>query len=107
MKFSIKALYNWYRQSLRNPKYRGWIIAGTLAYLFSPIDISPDLFPIVGQIDDLALLTLFVSEISQVLIEGYRQRQAQPAEPVASKAENSGADNFETTVDVDAVPIQD
>ena len=100
MNFSIKAIYNWYRNSLRNQKYRGWIIAGTLAYLVSPIDISPDLFPIVGQIDDLALLTLFVSEISQVLIDSYKQRQ------VNTQTEEDASDGQET-VDVDAVPIQD
>ncbi len=100
MNFSIKALYNWYRNSLRNPKYRGWIIAGTLAYLLSPFDISPDIFPIVGQIDDLALLTLFVSELSQVLIEGYKKRQ------VNTQPDNNESDSQET-VDVDAVPIQD
>ncbi|MGR3276696.1 DUF1232 domain-containing protein [Acaryochloris sp. 'Moss Beach'] len=100
MNFSIKAIYNWYRNSLRNPKYRGWIIAGTLAYLLSPFDISPDIFPIVGQIDDLALLTLFVSELSQVLIEGYKKRQ------VNTQPDSNESDSQET-VDVDAVPIQD
>lgn len=100
MNFSIKAIYNWYRNSLRNPKYRGWMIAGTLAYLLSPFDISPDIFPIVGQIDDLALLTLFVSELSQVLIEGYKKRQ------VNTQPDSNESDSQET-VDVDAVPIQD
>lgn len=100
MNFSIKALYNWYRNSIRNPQYRGWIIVGTLAYLFSPFDLAPDLFPIVGQIDDLALLTLFISELSQVLIEGYKKRQ------VTTQPETDTADTQET-VDVDAIPIQD
>lgn len=100
MNFSIKAIYNWYRNSLRNPKYRGWMIVGTLAYLLSPFDLSPDLFPIVGQIDDLALLTLFISELSQILIEGYKQRQ------VTTQPESNASDS-QNTVDVDAVPIQD
>ncbi|WP_299486565.1 YkvA family protein [Acaryochloris sp. IP29b_bin.137] len=100
MKFSIKALYHWYRNSLRNPKYRGWMIAGTLAYLLSPLDISPEFFPIVGQIDDLAVLTLFISELFQVFIEEYRQRQA------TTRAETAGPEG-QTTVDVDAVPLQD
>lgn len=100
MNFSIKALYNWYRNSLRNPKYRGWMIAGTLAYLLSPFDISPDVFPLIGQIDDLALLTLFVSELSQMFIENYKKRQ------VNTQPESNEADSQET-VDVDAVPIQD
>ncbi|KAI9132907.1 YkvA family protein [Acaryochloris sp. CCMEE 5410] len=100
MNFSIKALYNWYRNSLRNPKYRGWIIAGTLAYLLSPFDISPDVFPLIGQIDDLALLTLFISELSQLFIEDYKKRQ------VNTQPKSNEADSQET-VDVDAVPIQD
>ncbi|NJP11877.1 MAG: DUF1232 domain-containing protein [Leptolyngbyaceae cyanobacterium RU_5_1] len=41
-------LYNWYRNTLRHPKYRWWIILGTLLYLLSPVDISPDMFPILG-----------------------------------------------------------
>lgn len=100
MNFSIKALYNWYRNSLRNPKYRGWIIAGTLAYLLSPFDISPDVFPLIGQIDDLALLTLFISELSQLFIEDYKKRQVN-TQPVSNEADS------QETVDVDAVPIQD
>ncbi|WP_299410487.1 YkvA family protein [Acaryochloris sp. IP29b_bin.148] len=105
MNFSIKALYQWYRNSLRNPKYRAWIIVGTLAYLFSPFDISPDLFPIVGQIDDLALLTLFISEISQLWIENYKQRQVSTQPD--TNASNPHTPDTSETVDVDAVPVQD
>ena len=47
MNFSIQSVYNWYRETLRNPKYRWWIILGTLAYLVSPIDIAPDFLPVV------------------------------------------------------------
>ena len=39
----------------------------TLVYLFSPIDISPDVFPIVGWIDDGILITLLIAEVSQLL----------------------------------------
>ena len=54
MNFSIQSVYTWYRETLRNPKYRWWIILGTLAYLISPIDIAPDFLPVIGQIDDPA-----------------------------------------------------
>lgn len=65
--FPLKTLYNWYRELVGNPKYRWWIIGGTLLYLISPLDILPDVLPIVGQIDDAVLITLVASEISSVL----------------------------------------
>lgn len=68
MKFSIQSLYTWYGDLLRNPKYRWWVILGTLVYLVSPIDVLPDFIPVVGQIDDVFLLTLLVSEVSGLVI---------------------------------------
>ncbi|MEM9275447.1 MAG: YkvA family protein [Cyanobacteria bacterium P01_F01_bin.143] len=75
MKASITSLYNWYRDTLRNPKYRWWIVLGTLAYLVSPFDISPDFIPIGGQIDDFMIVTLLVTELSQVILDGFKARR--------------------------------
>lgn len=97
--FSIQSLYNWYRNTIRNPKYRWWMILGTAFYIFSPIDIAPDFIPVIGQIDDVVLLTLLVSEVSQLLIEGVKARKA---ETVVSDTTNS----TEKTVDVDAVSVK-
>ncbi|AFZ04468.1 YkvA family protein [Calothrix sp. PCC 6303] len=99
MKFSIQSVYNWYRSTIRNPKYRWWVVLGTLVYFISPIDLIPDiLFPVVGELDDVFLLTLLVTEVSQMLIEGFKARQAtvsteNPAPPA-------------NTIDVDAVPVK-
>jgi uncharacterized membrane protein YkvA (DUF1232 family) len=100
MKFPLQSLYSWYRNTLRNPKYRWWIVIGTLAYLISPIDISPDVFPIIGEIDDIALVTLLFSEVSQIAIEKLKQRQ-----PKASPSQSTYAEA--NTVEVDAVSVQD
>ena len=75
MKISMTSLYNWYRNTLRHPKYRWWLILGTVAYLLSPIDISPDFIPFAGQIDDVMLATLLVTEVSQLIIEKFKARQ--------------------------------
>lgn len=75
MKISLPSLYSWYRNTIRNPKYRWWIISGTLIYLLSPIDISPDMIPIAGQIDDLAVLTILVTEVSQLILESAREKK--------------------------------
>ncbi|MDY6803809.1 MAG: YkvA family protein [Cyanobacteriota bacterium] len=97
MSFSIESMYGWYRSTIRNPKYRWWVILGTFAYLLSPIDFVPDFIPIAGQVDDIALVTLMVAEVSQMAIEYFKSRQASKA-----KAE---ADSEKSTVDVDATVI--
>lgn len=94
-----QSIYNWYRNTLRNPKYRWWMILGSLLYIFSPIDISPDFIPFIGQIDDVLILTLLVSEVSQLLIDAAKSRKG---EVVSSSPENPA----EKTVEVDAVSVQ-
>ena len=102
MNFSIQAVYNWYRNLLRNPKYRWWVILGTALYFISPIDIAPDFIPIVGELDDVFLLTLLVSEVSQMVIEGVKTRKANRD----TNATTASSDGTAATVDVDAVPIK-
>lgn len=107
MKFSIQSVYAWYRNLIRNPKYRWWIILGTLLYFVSPVDIVPDFLPIVGELDDVFLLTLMVSEVSGLLIEGFKARKDNVA---SSNATTTTADNppsnSEATIDVDAVSVK-
>ena len=75
----IQAFYDWYRNTLRHTKYRWLVIAGTLLYLFSPIDISPDFIPVVGWLDDGLIVTLLVTEMSQVLMEQMKLRSRRAA----------------------------
>ncbi|MEP0888728.1 YkvA family protein [Leptolyngbya sp. NM3-A1] len=94
----LQGLYNWYRQTLRNPKYRWWVILGTLAYLVMPFDVVPDFLPLFGQLDDALLVSLLVAEVSQVLIDR-----------VSNKKVNRTDDKADTTVaeevEVKAVPL--
>jgi uncharacterized membrane protein YkvA (DUF1232 family) len=63
------------RNTIRHPKYGWWIIAGSLVYLLSPFDISPDMLPIVGWIDDGLLATVVVTEVSQLLVDRLKQQK--------------------------------
>lgn len=105
MNFSIQSIYNWYRSTIRNPKYRWWLILGSLVYLFSPIDIAPDFIPIVGLIDDGVVLTLLVSEISQMLAARLKERNSAEVGGDANVVEPTSNASSET-VDVKAVPLQ-
>ena len=104
MNFSIQAVYSWYRNLLRNPKYRWWVILGTMLYFVSPIDLLPDVFPIVGELDDVFLLTLLVSEVSGLVIEGFKARKGNVDAEAANTPEVSTS--TANTVDVDAVSVK-
>ncbi|ACK71394.1 protein of unknown function DUF1232 [Gloeothece citriformis PCC 7424] len=69
MKSIVKSFYNWYSLQIKNPKYRWFIILGTLFYLLSPLDISSDFLPIVGWLDDGVVLTLLTTELSRLIVE--------------------------------------
>jgi uncharacterized membrane protein YkvA (DUF1232 family) len=91
--------YDWYRNLIRNSKYRWLIIAGTLLYLFSPIDILPDVIPLLGQIDDTVVLGLLVAEISSLLMDRLKAQKNDPNE-VGQGTPSSDA------VDVEATPVK-
>ncbi len=77
MSFTLRSIYNWYRQLIANPKYRWWIIAGTLVYVLSPFDIVPDFIPFVGEIDDAVLVTLVATEVAQLLLDRVKSSKTQ------------------------------
>ncbi|MFN4279089.1 YkvA family protein [Thermosynechococcus sp.] len=86
----MSGFYNWYRNVLRHPKYRWLIIAASLIYLLSPLDISPDLVPILGQLDDVTVMIILASELTQLLVERVKQKRSP---------------NITTTVDVEAEQV--
>ncbi len=97
MNFPLSSLYDWYRNAIRHPKYRWWVMLGTIIYLISPIDIAPDFIPILGQLDDVMIAGLLFTEISQMMIAKLQTRQAN--KNVATENANS------ETVDVDAETV--
>ncbi len=105
MKYSIQSVYEWYRGLIRDPKYRWWVLLGTLVYFVSPIDVIPDIFPIVGELDDVFLLTLLVSEFSQMVIEGFKARKGVTDTDKGANASQQAAKSADT-IDVDAVSLK-
>ncbi|PSB07062.1 DUF1232 domain-containing protein [Pleurocapsa sp. CCALA 161] len=101
MNFSLSSLYDWYRNAVRHPKYRWWVILGTVIYLVSPIDIAPDFIPVLGQIDDVMLAGLLFTELSQMMIAKLQARQENKNVTTNASTENPAS----KTVDVDAETV--
>jgi uncharacterized membrane protein YkvA (DUF1232 family) len=66
----LKRLYS---KIMGHPRYRWAVILASLAYLVSPVDLSPDVIPILGWVDDGVVATLLATEITQILLN---RRQA-------------------------------
>jgi len=45
----------------RTPWYAKLLVAGIVAYAFSPIDLIPDFVPVLGYLDDLILIPLSIT----------------------------------------------
>lgn len=97
MNFSLSSLYEWYRSAIRHPKYRWWVMLGTAVYLVSPIDILPDIFPVIGQIDDVVLAGLLFTELSQLALAKLQKRQVD--------SNVTPEDTSNNTVDVDVETV--
>lgn len=42
------------------PRPSKWLLAGAIAYLLSPIDLIPDVIPVLGHLDDVIIVPLLV-----------------------------------------------
>lgn len=99
-------LVNWYRKLIRHSKYRWVVLLGTLLYFVSPIDISPDVFPVIGWIDDGLVATIAITEVTQMLME--RKRRLQTIEKTVgtqNARETVVPDATDTVIDVEAAVI--
>lgn len=92
----IETFYNWYRGAIRNPKYRWLVILGTALYLVSPVDLLPDVIPVIGVIDDGIIAALLLTELSSLAIGYLKTRRGVDIAESDIKAEDG------TVIDVEA-----
>ncbi len=107
--FFIKSFLTWYRRLIRHSKYRWLVLLGTLAYVATPIDLIPSFIPVIGWLDDGLVVTLALTEVTQMLLER-RRRQASLTnpEPKTSSMDSTQDDAVTAAVsaiDVDAVAL--
>ena len=77
LKTDTYALYLSYKDP-RVPWYAKVIIAATVGYALSPIDLIPDFIPILGQLDDLIIvpagISLALKMIPEEVLDEYREK---------------------------------
>jgi uncharacterized membrane protein YkvA (DUF1232 family) len=87
MKFLVRPLYNLYSSLLRNSKYRWFMVAASLVYLLSPVDLITDFIPVVGWIDDGVIAAVLVAEVSQLFQDQLKaRRQKEPSLSIAPQS---------------------
>jgi curved DNA-binding protein CbpA len=69
----VQELYYLFKDSIRgryklHPVNLG-IIGGGLAYFIIPMDFIPDIFPLIGYIDDTAVLTTIINALREELVK--------------------------------------
>ncbi|MCO6451359.1 MAG: DUF1232 domain-containing protein [Caldilineales bacterium] len=74
---------------IRDKRVSPWLRFGVpalaMAYVLFPVDLLPDVFPGLGQIDDLAAIVLalqfIVKTVSPEIVDEYRTRKGKQAGP--------------------------
>lgn len=99
------ALHELYRKALKHTKYRWLVILGTLLYLVSPLDISPDVFPVLGWIDDGLVVSLLISEVGQIMAEQLKRKRSFANESFRAEPFNAQANDDAKTITVEAVSV--
>ena len=69
-------IHNLYRKALKHSKYRWLVVLGTVFYLVNPLDLSPDVLPVLGWIDDGLIVSLLVTEMGQLMSEQLTRKRS-------------------------------
>ncbi|EZG56357.1 hypothetical protein GNI_104230 [Gregarina niphandrodes] len=101
---SSSGIYGKYRQLLRDSPWRWVIIAASILYLLSPIDLIPDFIPVVGLVDDGVVACVLVHELVLMMVDAYDKRKqkkegeaSQSLLPGPKKSKVQGASMYPST----------
>jgi uncharacterized membrane protein YkvA (DUF1232 family) len=73
------ALWKVFRHPQTAPAVR-WMAAAVLAYTVSPVDLIPDVMPVLGQLDDLVVIPLGVALVSRLMPRAHWEARLHEAE---------------------------
>ncbi len=97
------AFYRGVLRDPRTPAISRWCLRAAIAYLLSPLDLIPDFIPVLGQLDDVIVVSLLLAIArffvpAQVLAD--HRSDADPAPPEATVLARDGARD-------DQIPLND
>jgi uncharacterized membrane protein YkvA (DUF1232 family) len=79
----------------RVPPKQKLVLGGIAAYLAFPIDLIPDFIPVIGELDDLAVLILgldwFIRNAPPDVVEEHMARIARHDDTLSKDLESAGA----------------
>ena len=58
----------------QTPTWARVLIMAALGYFICPLDLVPDVVPVLGYVDDLAVMTLLIAEVDRFLTPAMRER---------------------------------
>lgn len=61
-------------QSTETPAWAKAVILGSLGYFIAPIDVIPDMVPVVGFADDLGVLVAALASVSLYVDDNVKQK---------------------------------
>ncbi len=80
-----------------------WLIVGAVVYFLLPFDLIPDLFGILGRIDDLAMMALLVwyyrNHVKQFVATGFGHEEAGDSAGTGSRQNTAAQPKHPKTFD--------
>jgi uncharacterized membrane protein YkvA (DUF1232 family) len=95
----MRSLFSLYFRLFRSSRFRWIAILASLVYIVSPIDLSPDILPIAGRLDDLVVIVLMLAGLIQNLF------LKSSDDEIDGDHHNHNGDKKMETIDVDAVTL--
>ena len=90
-----------YRNVIRDPRTPAvarWCVRAAAAYLLSPIDLIPDFVPVLGQLDDVIVVSLLLA-IARHFVPADVLREHRPETGPAGRATSAAGVNDDRPAD--------
>ena len=69
----------------QTPRAAKWVAIAVVAYVLSPIDLIPDFIPVIGQLDDVLVVTLGIALVTRLAPKPLWEAQLRLAEASTEK----------------------
>ena len=96
-----------YRNVIRDPRTPAiarWCVRAAAAYLLSPIDLIPDFVPVLGQLDDVIIVSLLLA-IARYFVPADVLQEHRPA--IRTSCREASGTGVDADRRADRIPLND